>query len=367
MLSENDGELGNDHGNNDLTQNTDDTHTRAVTGTGKWWHRTRYTGALLFNVVAFLFPALYGTLSIWVANIDPSLVATTDAYTYIGVVAEVLNEGLPRAAWVIIGDKASRPLSSRLGLSHTLILFQAMLGLIMSVVFVSAAEAFAKAFVPANVRKSSLTYVRISSFSALSSAIETAVASATRALDKPDVPLIISSVKFALNIILDLLLISRFHVGGFQPTINIQAAIRLACDMTAAFVGLCYFTFVTSFHQRRHGSRHHIMMPSLNALKILIRPGFITFLESAIRNALYLWLVSGIVSMGSDYATAWSVFITIRWGLVMIPVQALEASSLAFVGHAWGQWRRTIGVDVRQTKAAWKAVFSWYPTTDFFV
>jgi len=75
--------------------------------------------------------------------------------------------------------------------------------------------------------------------------------------------------------------------------------------------------------------------PSFQALRILIRPGFLTFLESAIRDTLYLWLISGIISMGSDYATAWGVFNTIRWGLIMVPVQALEASSLTFVAHAW--------------------------------
>lgn len=63
--------------------------------------RSTYPGALAFNVAAFVPPALYGTLSkLWIANIDSSLVVTTDAYTCIGVVAEVLNEGLPRAAWV---------------------------------------------------------------------------------------------------------------------------------------------------------------------------------------------------------------------------------------------------------------------------
>lgn len=56
-------------------------------------------GALVVNFVAFLLPALYGTLSkYWVAEIDGSMVVTVDAYTYIGVVAEVINEGLPRAA-----------------------------------------------------------------------------------------------------------------------------------------------------------------------------------------------------------------------------------------------------------------------------
>ncbi len=209
---------------------------------------------------------------------------------------EVLNEGLPRAAWVVIGDKSSRNWSSRLGLAHTLILFQAVSGLIMSIVFVSAARSFANGFVPAEVRAASLTYVRISSFSALSSAIQYAVANATRALDKPDVPVLISSVSFAVNIILDLLIISWFHVGSHKPTVNHQAAIQLACNLTSAFAGLGYFVYAITFRERSTLEKGEII-PSLKALKVLLRPGFLTFLESAIRNALYLWLVSGIVGL----------------------------------------------------------------------
>lgn len=281
-------------------------------------------------------------------------------YTYIGVVAEVLNEGLPRAAWVIIGDKASRSLPQRLKLTHTLILFQSILGLIMSIAFISAASTFAEGFVPVEVRAASLTYIRISAFSALSSAIEVAVSTSTRALDKPDVPLIISSVKFAINILLDLLIISRFHVGSLKPSVNMQAGIQLACNLSAAFVGLCYFIYTTSFRDpaaTEHYSIHEDTLPSLQALKVLARPGIITLTESAIRNALYLWLVSGIVAMGSDYATAWGVFSTIRWGLVMVPVQALEATSLAFIGHNWGRWRKSIGVDTRRPKSDRQNIF----------
>jgi Na+-driven multidrug efflux pump len=328
------------------------------TAKGKWPGRCgclqlttlSYWGAILFNFFAFLLPAMYGTLlKLWVASIDSSHVVTTDVYTYIGVVAEVLNEGLPRAAWVIIGDKASRPLESRIGLAYTLIAFQSALGCVMSIVFVAAAKNFAKGFVPIDVRDSSLTYVRISSFSALSSAMETAVASATRALDHPDVPLLISSTKFAVNIVLDLLLISRFHVGKFKPSVNMQASIRLACDLCSAFAGFFYFIYIA--RPKGPEPRQSNPRPSLKALKVLARPGFITFIESAVRNALYLWLVTGVVSMGTEYSTAWGIFNSIRWGLVMVPVSTLEAASLAFVGHGWGAWRRSVGVDTRRVKA----------------
>ncbi|KAL1306150.1 hypothetical protein AAFC00_004260 [Neodothiora populina] len=312
------------------------------------WSRSSYTGTLAFNICAFILPALYGTLSkLWVANIDASMVVTTDAYTYIGVVAECLNEGLPRAAWNVIGDKANRSLSSRYSLSFTMIAFQAILGLIMSIAFVAAARQFASGFVPVEVRGASLTYIRISALSALSSAIETAVTSSTRALDKPDVPLIISSVKFLINIILDLLDISKVHVGRFTPTVNMQAATQLACNMTSALVGLVYFCSVARRDHRRPLEEAEPVNLSFTCLKTLARPGALTFAESAVRNALYLWLVNGIVSMGSDYATAWGVFSSIRWGLLMVPVQALEATSLAFIGHSWGQWRNQVGEDRR--------------------
>lgn len=212
---------------------------------------------------------------------------------------------------------------------------------------------------PIEVRAASVKYVRISAFSALSSSIEVAVSTSTRALDKPDVPLIINAAKFAINIILDLLIISRFHLGRFGPSINMQAYIQLACNLSSALIGLCYFIFTTSLGKHAiatHDSPYENTLPSFRALKILARPGIITLTESGIRNALYLWLVSGIVAMGSDYATAWGVFNTIRWGLVMVPVQGLEATALAFIGHRWGQWRRIIGIETRQAKADWRSI-----------
>lgn len=279
----------------------------------KHTNKYRLSGAILFNFVAFLLPALYGTLSkYWIAELDSSLVVTVDSYTYIGVVAEVINEGLPRAAWLIIGDGASRSLGSRIGLSQTLICFQALLGLIVAVIIAAAAEKFTGIFVPSEVRDASLTYVRLSAMQTFSSALEYATTNATRALDRPDVPLMISITRFALNIILDLICISPFHVGKYQPTANIQAGIRAACDMTAALSGLGYFIYITKCLRRSHDV-DNVSKFSIKGLIVLLRPGILTLIESAVRNTLYLWLVANIVSLGSDYATAWGVFNTIRW------------------------------------------------------
>ncbi|KAL8686012.1 MAG: hypothetical protein Q9218_007404 [Villophora microphyllina] len=125
--------------------------------------------------------------------------------------------------------------------------------------------------------------------------------------------------------------------------------------MTAAIVGLMYFVYIARRLQREHHDGRTATRPTkstvIAALKILAPPSTYTFIESALRNALYLWLVSQIVSLGQTYSTAWGVFNTIRWGLVMVPVSALEASTLAFVGHNWGQWRARVGANLTRVKA----------------
>ena len=231
-----------------------------------------------------------------------------------------------------------------------------MLGLILSIIFVAAAEAFARGFVPEEIRDVSLTYVRITSFTVFAGTLETAVSTATRALDKPDIPLAISSIKFAINIILDFLIISKFHVGNFTPTVNMQGTIQLVCNLVAAIAGLMYFLWSNTYSFIKHTPREpqDKLRPSFDALKVLLPPGLIFFTESAVRNALYLWLVSTIVALGAVYATAWGVFNTIRWGLIMVPVQALEATALQFIGHNWGDWRRRMDISTRKPRASIK-------------
>ncbi|KAK3386375.1 hypothetical protein B0T20DRAFT_449231 [Sordaria brevicollis] len=335
------------------------THSKPKTGHRKLIpSRDTYWGSLTYNVLAFLLPALYGTLSkLWIAQIDSSSVVLTDVYTYISVIAEVLNEGLPRIAWLIIGNKASYTLSTRLSLSYTLIIFQTAMGLLMTVIFIAAAESFAAGFVPPEVREKSLSYVRVSAAVALTSAVQTAVASCTRAMDWPDVPLVVSSVGFAVNIVLDMLFLSTFHVKGVNPTVLAQAGIRLACDAAAAVAGLGYFVWVArrTVRQEEGSQGQKVAWWWTAGFWLMAREAVYTFSESAVRNAIYLWLVNRIIGLGADYATAWGVFNTIRWGLVMVPVQALETSALTFVGHQWGVWKKQ-KEGVSKPAASWKEI-----------
>jgi hypothetical protein len=145
----------------------------------------RYHGALLFNAGSFLLPAIYGTLAkLWIAHINDQLISTAETYVYIGVVVEVINEGLPRASYKVIGDKSRRSHGQRIGIANAMIIFQLCLGMLLSVIICGAAESFTKSFVPAEVRKESVKYVRISAFSTFFSAMDTAVSVSTRALDR---------------------------------------------------------------------------------------------------------------------------------------------------------------------------------------
>lgn len=68
------------------------------------------------SILSYLHSTPRYQSSRWLAYIDSSLVVLTDANRYMDVVVvEVINEGLPRAMWVIISDNASR--SSHLALA----------------------------------------------------------------------------------------------------------------------------------------------------------------------------------------------------------------------------------------------------------
>ena len=168
-----------------------------------------------------------------------------------------------------------------------------MLGAIVTIVFIASAERLAAAFVPAQVKDASIKYVQIYSIPASSSAIQLAVSNRTRALDNPDVPLLIASISVAVNIVLDLLIISKFCVGLWSPTIINQTLSRITYDMISALVGLVYFAYIARRLRRQNSETSGSMMGhwkgfSIAILKILVPPWAYKFIESALRNALYL-------------------------------------------------------------------------------
>lgn len=233
-------------------------------------------------------------------------------------------------------DSASQ-LLERLSLTFTLISVQSLLGTVLSVIFLFAAPAFVGAYVPGETRAVSVKYIRILAFDSVASTLNTAVSFGTRALDKPDVPLLMSSVQTLIQIFLELALVSTVRVGGFEPTIHTVATIKLVCDLAGAIAGLLYFLYLVKKTTAKQAiDTRGLRWFSAHSLKKLALPGRWTFTESAVRNAIYLWQIHGVVSMGQAYATAWGVFNTIRWGIIMVPVNALEATSNTFVGHRWG-------------------------------
>jgi hypothetical protein len=84
-----------------------------------------------------------------------------------------------------------------------------------------------------------------------------------------------------------------------------QAIIRLIYDNLSAITGLTYFVHVVAHRTTDVNERRHLFNVSISGMKILLRPSFYTFAESAIRNTIYLWVAHEIVQLGVIYASAW--------------------------------------------------------------
>jgi len=133
----------------------------------------------------------------------------------------------------------------------------------------------------------------------------------------------------------------------------------MPCDLFAAICGLLYFYLMVSPLRRHDDCRtFESPRPSLRSLRVLIPPGIWTFWSPlCAMPSISRCSVALKVSMGSEYATAFGVFNTIRWGLIMVPVLTPEQSTLALVGHTWGTWRAKVGLERRKASATWKDEF----------
>jgi hypothetical protein len=186
-----------------------------------------------------------------------SQVGATDVYTYIGEIVEAINEGFPRSAWLLIGDHANRSMRSRLDLTFSTIAATAAQGFVIMVTFLIYPQSLASIFVSAEARQSSLTDVRLSFVLFFTSAVEVAISSSACALDNPDVQLIVSSSKFIIKLVLDLLVISRFRVNRLKLTVIHHGIIQLVFDRLPAFAVLASFVYVVARRTRDVNGRRH--------------------------------------------------------------------------------------------------------------
>ena len=154
--------------------------------------RATYRGALAINFLTLLLPALYSTLSkarktkdkgygnhtIEIKSYGSPILRrrrwspptsthsqcsikrnhlrffvglTCVHFDSVGVITEIVNEGLSRVAFNVIGNK-ERGEDVRRNMGWTLIAFQAICGALLSIAFVVAAPAFSSAFVPSEVQ-----------------------------------------------------------------------------------------------------------------------------------------------------------------------------------------------------------------------
>ncbi|KAI8804524.1 hypothetical protein BJ742DRAFT_776000 [Cladochytrium replicatum] len=122
----------------------------------------------------------------------------------------------------------------------------------------------------------------------------------------------------------------HLRVPGFINSVETPAYIRLVRDFAGSFSALIvlFAMLRPSSHERFLAEAQPRPKLSLPALKTLAIPGSFTHAKSAILNALQMFLVSRVVALGRDYATAWGVFNKIRWGIVMVPVNTLEATAM---------------------------------------
>lgn len=246
------------------------------------------------------------------------------------IASNVLDEGLPRAAWLVIGDRSSRGFAERLGLTYSLVSVQAVLGLVVSV----------------GLYFTGFNYDWYA-FTTLFRTIDVAIANAARALDRPDVPLVMSAVAFTGNVLFDYLLRHRANNADYVPW-EIAQGISFGVSALSTVVGLAYLLW--TFRSGNGAIIQRESRPSFKALKVLALSGLPFVIDSLTRNLFQQAGFYSSIITGARYY-GWGIFETFRRGVEDAVPDALQYTSLAFIGHAWGEWRKRSQADKVQPRA----------------
>ncbi|KAF9053447.1 hypothetical protein BJ165DRAFT_1340079, partial [Panaeolus papilionaceus] len=243
-------------------------------------------------------------------------------------VAEIFNDGLPRAVC------AERTRS--FGLIYTLITTQCLCGFVLSLVLFGLAPFFARIFAPMEIQEVSANVLSIWAFHATPWLVMTAVTNGVRAYGDSFYPGVEQKFPSIFGFVASSVAGKCVTVSSSYAPLSSPYLTLFLSNYSQFGACLSILFFILYTRMRLTPSEYRsIRWFSCAHFMELYNVGQWTFLESAMRNAVYMWQMHDITSLGLEYALVWATFGVVRRITVDIPVRSLELTTNTFVGNNW--------------------------------
>ncbi|MFX1284734.1 MAG: MATE family efflux transporter [Promethearchaeota archaeon] len=280
-----------------------------------------------FLILALLIPRIYSlTNTFWVGHIDYSALAIAEQYEFMGILIEIVNETLPFGILALVSQnfKSRENIVKQLvaGIALQLILSISMAALIFLninqfVDFIGTAP---------ELVDQTISYLSLRAIALPFTSMALLLIVGLKSMDRAKLALGIVCVNVAINMLLDLFLVSQLPFS-LQLGLNGVALGYLLSNITYFIVST--ITSVRTLQLNRTDlTTNHIKSQT----KPLFTIGGWTGIDSFVRNFFYFFVLQILNFMGPNQFAGFQLFQRLMW-TVLIPVIALADGTSIRVGN----------------------------------
>ncbi len=281
-------------------------------------------------IVAWAIPAVYTLVNtFFIGQMQMEAIAISEQYENVGVILEILLETFPLAVLALVAQDMTRPETAR-QVVRSAMLMQLVLTVGFMVLILAGTGLFVSAInTPIEIQQRTEAFLQVKVLAVPFESLGLLFIIALKAMRKGGLAVGIAAAGVAMNVVLDVLLISNFSFSlhwGLMGSAWDYVVTKVAVFLVA---GTAFYVTIRA--------KPELRIERKEANRIL-RIGKYTGLESAVRNAGYILGVLIVLNtLGAAEYGGYGVAMTIMWLIFLIPVQALGEATNVAIGNEYGK------------------------------
>ncbi len=280
-----------------------------------------------FLFLALLIPRIYSlTNTFWVGHIDYSSLAIAEQYEFMGILIEIVNETIPFGVLALVSQNYKNRNAVVKQLVAGLIL-QLVLSTVLAVVILTNMASFVNLIGTApELVDQTVSYLSLRALALPFASIGLLLLVGLKAMDRAKLALGIVALNVAMNMVLDLMLVSPYPFS-LQLGLTGVAQGYLISNVFYCIIALVAAVMTLKVRRVEFG-----IDPLISESRPLFKVGGWTGIDSFVRNFFYFFVLQVLNFMGPDQYAGFQLFQRLMW-TALIPVIAIAEGTAIRVGH----------------------------------
>ncbi|TFF89274.1 MAG: hypothetical protein EU549_01165, partial [Promethearchaeota archaeon] len=291
-----------------------------------------------YIILTLAIPRLYSlTSTFWIGHIDYSALAIAEQYEFMGILIEIVNETIPFGVLALVSQnyKSQTKIKRQL---ITAVLLQIILSTTLTVLILTNMPFFVNIIgTSPELVNQTISYLSLRAVALPFNSLALLLIIGLKSMDRARLGLEIVAVNVAINMMLDVFLVSSFDFSlklGLYG-VAIGYLISNICYCIMAIVGVIHALSI----KKAELKRDYIT----NESKELFKIGGWTGVDSLVRNVFYFFILQALNFLGSNQFAGFQLFQKIMW-TVLIPVIAISQGTSIRVGNYLKEQNATLKI-----------------------